>query len=214
MKHVQKFAVFLAAVLQAGLGMTRVSGASPDSNDKEPWEFTLTMDGYIVPNQDGYVSPAFAADRGWLHLEARYDYENLRTGSVWTGYNISTGKDLTFSVTPMIGAVFGKTTGLAPGCEAALSYKKIELSVSNEFVFAPSKLSSSFYFAWPQLTYSALSWLRIGLVAQRTKAYHTSLDTQRGLFVGFTHKKMELTTYVFNAGWTQPTVVLEVGVGF
>jgi hypothetical protein len=54
----------------------------------------------------------------------------------------------------------------------------------------------------------------MGLVAQHTKAFHTSLDVQRAFFVGVSHKKVEFTTYIFNAGWTDPTVVLEAGVSF
>ena len=65
-----------------------------------------------------------------LHLEARYNYENLRTGSVWFGYNISAGKELVLNVTPMIGSVFGQSSGIAPGCEASLSYKRVTLSIS------------------------------------------------------------------------------------
>jgi hypothetical protein len=57
-----------------------------------------------------------------------------------------------------------------------------------------------------------VDWFRVGLVAQRTKAFHTSLDTQRGFLVGVSHKKWEFTTYIFNTGFTDPTVVLEVGV--
>jgi hypothetical protein len=170
--------------------------------------------GYVLPDQDGYVSPTFAADRDWLHLEARYNYENLRTGSLWVGYNFSTGKKLVLSVTPMIGGVFGRTTGVAPGCEASLSYKKIELSISNEYVIDTGDKSGNFYYSWPQLTYSPLDWLRLGLVAQRTKAYHDRLDTQRGFFVGISHKRIEFTTYIFNVGWTDPTAVLEVGFSF
>jgi len=55
----------------------------------------------------------------------------------------------------------------------------------------------------------------VGLVAARTKAFHTSLDVQRGVLVGVSHKKWEFTTYIFfNAGFTDPTVVLEAGVNF
>jgi len=118
-------------------------------------------------------------------------YEDLRTGSLWAGYNFSAGKRLVFSLTPMIGGVLGRTNGAAPGCEASLTYKKVELSVSNEYVFNTESKSSNFYYAWPQLTYSPLNSLRIGLVAQRTKAYHTSLDTQRGFFVGISHRKLD-----------------------
>ena len=167
-----------------------------------------------MANQDGYGSPAFAADHKWLHLEARYNYENLRTASLWTGYNFSFGQTLTLAVTPMIGGVFGRTTGIAVGCHAALTYKKVELSVSNEFVADTGDRASSFYYAWPQLTYSPLDWLHAGLAAQRTKAYQTTLDIQRGFFVGFSRKKIDFTTSIFNAGWTRPTVVLEFGFSF
>jgi hypothetical protein len=188
--------------------------AVPNNADKEPWAFSVTTYGYVVPNQDGYVSPIFAADHEWLHLEARYNDENLRTGSVWFGYNLSAGKNLVLNVTPMLGGLFGRTTGIAPGCEASLTYKKVELSVSNEYVFDTTMKSGNFYYSWPQLTYSPLDWLHVGLVAQRTKAYQTGLDTQRGFFVGVSHRQLAFTTYIFNAGWTSPTAVLEVGFSF
>ena len=49
---------------------------------------------------------------------------------------------------------------------------------------------------------------------QRTRLYHTNLDIQRGILVGLSYKKVDFTTYVFNLGWTDPTVVLAVGVSF
>jgi hypothetical protein len=179
-----------------------------------PWEFNLTVDGYVIPQEQGYASPTFTADRKWLHLEARYNYENLRTGSLWFGRNFSVGKNLVFAITPMIGGVFGRTNGIAPGCEGSLTYKKVELSVSNEYVFDTSSKSGSFYYAWPQLTYSPVDWLRLGLVAQHTKIFQTKLDVQRGFFVGFSHKKIEFTTYILNAGFTDPTIVYEMGFSF
>jgi hypothetical protein len=213
MKLTPRLTALWATLLFATAALAQAAPAPPTSTAKE-WAFNLTTTGYVLPDQDGYASPTFAADRDWLHLEARYNYENLRTGSLWIGYNFSAGKKVVLSVTPMIGGVFGRTTGVAPGCEASLSYKKIELSISNEYVIDTGDKSGSFYYAWPQLTYSPLDWLRLGLVAQRTKAYHDSLDTQRGFFVGFSHKKIEFTTYIFNVGWADPTAVLEVGFSF
>ena len=69
-----------------------------------------------MPNDQSYVSPVFAADRGWLHLEARYNDEYQKTGSLWAGYNFSAGDKIVLEVTPMLGVVFGDTTGIAPGC--------------------------------------------------------------------------------------------------
>jgi hypothetical protein len=213
MNLTRRLTALWAILLSATAALAQTAAAPPTSTAKA-WAFNLTTNGYVLPDQDGYASPTLAADRDWLHLEARYNYENLRTGSLWVGYNFSTGKKVVLSVTPMIGGVFGRTTGVAPGCEASLSYKKIELSISNEFVIDTGDKSGSFYYSWPQLTYSPLDWLRLGLVAQRTKAYHDSLDTQRGFFVGISHERIEFTTYIFNAGWTDPTAVLEVGFSF
>jgi hypothetical protein len=184
------------------------------TSGSQPWAFSLTVDGYIILNERGYASPVFTADREWLHLEARYDYENLRTGSLWLGYSFSVGKKLVLEVTPMVGGVFGRTTGIAPGCEASLTYKKLQISVLNEYVFDTGEKSGNFYYSWPELTYSPLDWLKVGIVAQRSKAFQTRLDTQRGFLVGVSHRKVEFTSYVFNAGWADPTVVLEVGYKF
>ena len=60
-----------------------------------------------MPDGDSYADPYLTADHQWLHLEARYNYENLHTGSLWAGYNFTAGKTLQLAVTPMIGGVFG-----------------------------------------------------------------------------------------------------------
>ena len=218
MKATQRLTVFAVIVLlswrifgQATQSSTPAKSPGPGKN---PWAFNFTTDGYILPGETGYANPVFSANRTWLHLEARYNYEDLRTGSLWAGYNFAAGKKLALDVTPMIGGVFGRTTGIAPGCEASLTYKELQLSISNEYVFDTTHKSGNFYDTWPQLTYSPSSWFRAGLVAQRTRAFQTSLDVQRGFLVGVSRKKWESTIYVFNAGFTDPTVVLEVGLNF
>jgi hypothetical protein len=207
-----------AVVLIAGRAPAQEATPGASTNHKTqtntPWEVSLTLDGYLLPDETDYVSPIVAADRGRLHLEARYNYEDLRTGSLWAGYNFSAGEKVVFRIMPMLGGVFGRTTGIAPGCEASLTYKQIELSISNEYVFDTTDSSKNFYYSWPQLTYSPNDWLRLGLAAQRTKAFQTSLDVQRGFLIGFAHKNAEFTAYVFNVGFADPSVVLEFGWSF
>ena len=214
----QHFASFILALLFSGHSFAQTTKDSATNGSGGPavnsWSFSLTVDGYVVPHSEFYVSPTFAANRDRLHLEARYNYEDLQTGSLWVGYNFSTGQKLVLEATPMIGGVFGNTTGVAPGYEVSLSYKRITLFSTGEYVFDTKHSSGSFFYSWPQLTYSPVDWFDVGLVAQRTKAYHTSLDIQRGLLVGFSHKKLQFTTYIFNAGWTEPTLVFEAVVNF
>jgi hypothetical protein len=204
-------------VLLLGHGLAQTTNGSTSNSDDataKQWSFSLSMFGYLVPQDQSYGSPIFTADRQWLHLEARYNYEAQKTGSLWAGYNLSAGHRLVFEATPMLGAVFGNTTGIAPGCELALSYKKVELSTEAEYVYAPSDSKNSFLYSWNELVYSPTDWFHAGLVSQRTRAYHTPLDIQRGFSVGFSHKNLDFTTYVFNAGWTDPTVVFALSFGF
>jgi len=177
------------------------------------WAFTAVVDGYFTPGEDGYADPIVTADHNWLHLEARYNYEDLRTGSVWLGYNFNYTSDKKFdlTLTPMIGGVFGRTAGISPGSEASLTYKKLNLWVSEQYVFDTRDRSGSYFYTWPQLTYTPVDWLRVGLVAQRTQAAQSS--TQGGFLVGLTHKKVDLTSYILDPG-SKPTVVLELGYSF
>jgi hypothetical protein len=213
----QPLAILAVTVLLSQAAAQTGPGSTPAGLHDSPtdqWSFSLNIAGYIVPDDRSYASPTFSADRRQLHLGARYNYEDKETGSIWVGYNFSVGDQLVLEVTPMIGGVIGNTTGIAPGYLVGLTWKRIELSTEGEYVFDTKDHTGSFFYSWMELTYSPREWCRAGLVAQRTKAYHTDLDIQRGFLVGFAHKRVDFTTYVFNAGWTQPTVVLSLGFNF
>ena len=202
-------------LMGAGLAQPLFSQAPPGASaSPNRWEFSVAALTYIVPDETNYVSPYVRADRNWLHLEARYNYEAQRTGSAWIGYNLSAGKNVVFDFTPMIGGVFGRTQGVAPGFLMSLVYKKLDLSSENEYVFDAEDSADNFFYAWSELGYSPVSWLRVGLVGQRTRAYETPLDFQRGLFAGVSYKRLSFTTYVFNLGWTDPTTVFAVSFEF
>jgi len=209
---------FVVVALLAGhsSAQTTTDGAPAGSADtaRRLWSFSFSAYGYIVPHDRSYVSPTFTADHEWLRLEARYNYENQETGSLWVGYNLRVGQKLVLEATPMIGGVFGNTTGIAPGYEVSLTYKRFGLSTQGEYVYDTKYRAGSFFYNWNELTYSPVDWFRAGLVSQRTRAYHTDLDVQRGLLVGVSYKKVDFTTYIFNAGWTDPTIVLALGFKF
>jgi len=182
--------------------------------DEEAWSFSVSASTYVVPDFQDYVQPTVTADRGWLHLEARYNYENLETGSLWLGYNFSGGKKLEWEFTPMLGGVFGETAGVAPGYKLSVTYWKIELFSEGEFVFDSSGSEDSFFYNWSELSIAPVDWFRFGLAGQRTRAYQSDVDIQRGLLVGFTYKKVDLTTYVFNLDQGKPTWIFAVSLTF
>jgi hypothetical protein len=176
--------------------------------------FSPSIYVYFPPNQTAYVNPNLTVDYAWLHLEGRYNYEAQKTGSAWIGYNFKVGNKLTLELTPIAGAVFGDLTGLALGCDLSLGYAKFGLSSQSELVFDIAESSGSFFYTWSELSYSPAQWLRVGLAAQRTKAYHSDLIIQPGLLAGLAYKDVAFTAYVFNLGWVSPTVVLSLSATF
>jgi hypothetical protein len=219
MKPKSQLVLLTILILLGARGFAQGTGAAvpPEEGEdaaNDAWSFSLAGYGYIIPDDQSYFSPTFRADHKWLHLEARYNYEDRETGSLWLGYNFSVGEKVVLDVTPMVGGVFGNTTGVAPGYLFTLSYKKVSLYSEGEFVVDTKHSASNFFYNWNELTYSPIDWLRVGLVSQRTRVYQTPLDVQRGFFAGVSHKRIDFTTYVFNAGWTDPTVVLAVGFKF
>lgn len=205
--------LFLTAGLWGQKAPSPPTGESPDPDHKE-WSFGIDAYGYLVPDDQSYFSPTFSADRKRLHLEARYNYENYQAGSLWAGYNLHAGQRVALDVTPMFGVVFGSTTGVAPGFEMALTWKRLELSSQGEYVIDTNDKAGNFFYSWNELVYSPTDWFHAGLVAQRTRAYQTPVDVQRGFSVGVAHKDVDFTTYVFNVGWTDPTVVLALSFRF
>ena len=176
------------------------------------WSFSASAYTYLVPDAGNYVQPTFTADRGWLHLEARYNYEALESGSAWVGYNFSGGETLAWEFTPMLGGVFGDLTGIAPGYKGSLSWWKLELYSEGESVFDTGDSADSFFYNWSELTLAPVDWLRFGLVTQRTRAYESDRDIQRGLLVGVSYRKLDLSAYYFNPDDDKPTVVIAVGL--
>jgi hypothetical protein len=198
----------LAILLAAGTARAQATAAA------QTWSFYASASTYILPDETDYVQPAVTADRGWLHLEGRLNYEDRDTGSAWFGCNVSAGETVTLEFTPMIGAVVGNTNGVAPGYRASLAWRILQLYSETEFVIDTGASADSFLYTWSELEVAPADWLRFGLVVQRTKAYKTEFDIQRGFFAGVSYGRADVTAYVFNPDADRPTVVVAIGVGF
>jgi hypothetical protein len=212
-----RFAIVCAGLLAVGVSVQNAIGAPPTIQPEQAaadWSFSASAYTYIVPDSRDYVQPTITADRGWLHLEARYNYEDRETASVWVGYNYHVGEKLSLDITPMVGGVFGNTTGIAPALRASLKWWRLVLYGEGEYVFNTRERADSFFYLWSELTVSPVDWLRVGLVAQRTRVYESERDINRGFLVGLSYKKVEVAGHVFNPDLSKPTYVISVRVEF
>jgi hypothetical protein len=170
---------------------------------------------YFPPDEDNFLLVIATADRGPLHLEARYNYEALDTGALFAGWTFSGGDKLTYELTPMLGAVFGDTQGIAPGFEASLAYGIADFYIEAEYLRDSENHEDSYTYAWSELGFSPLEWLRFGLVGQRTRVYSSDLDIQRGGFAQAILGKVTLGLYVFNPDDSADRVsILSLGAEF
>jgi hypothetical protein len=190
------------------------AATEPEAEQGTGWSVTLSGQGYLVPEDEDYLAVIAAADRGRWHLEARYAYEALDTGSVFAGLRFAAGEEPSLEVTPMLGVVFGATDGVAPAYNLTFAYRRLEIYSEGEYLFDSNGREESFFYNWSEISLSPVEWLRFGLVAQRTRAYETGLEVQRGLLAGVTWRRVSLTTYVFNLGWEDATVVIAPSLSF
>src|SRR5689334_24014691 len=47
--------------------------------------FRSSIATYLSQHGRDYANPTFTLDRGVFHFESRYNYESIKTGSVWIG---------------------------------------------------------------------------------------------------------------------------------
>lgn len=182
----------------------------------EPWSHSVRAYTYFVPHNDDYIQPTVTADRAGLHLEARYNYEDRNTGSIWIGKNFGTGDSLVLEFSPILGGVFGDSNGIAPGYEGSLSWKKFELYSETEYLIDADDIADSFLYNWSELSLAPSDWYRFGVVIQKTRAYEAGpgREVQRGLLAGISSRKVAMSAYVFNPDDEKPTVVMALEVEF
>ena len=191
-----------------------LSGRRASRPTRPAWEFGLTAYPTFVRDGENYTSVIAVADRGPLHLEARYDYESIGARSAFVGWTFSGGEDFTWELTPLLGGVWGTTRGIVPGLEASLAWGPIDLYLEGEYVRSSVNVDESYLYAWTELGVSPFEWLRIGLAGQRTKAYGSEREIQRGPFAQATWRRVTVGGYWFNPGSDDQIVVGMIGVTF
>ncbi|MCW5591400.1 MAG: hypothetical protein KIS74_04845 [Burkholderiales bacterium] len=208
-------ALLAAVAATVTLAQEIAPGGRRASRPERPdWEFALTAYPTKVRNGDDTTSAIAAADRGPLHLEARYGYETKDSRSAFVGWTFSGGETVTWELTPLVGGAWGPLRAFVPGFEASLAWGKIDLYVEAEFVRDRLESSDNYNYAWSELGFKALEWLRIGAVGQRTRAYGGEREFQRGPFVQVAKGPVTLGAYWFNPGSAGQVTVLSVGVAF
>jgi hypothetical protein len=206
---------FVAVVATTALASEDGGSALPAAAGGKPsWEFALTAYPTIVRGGENYTSAIATADRGPLHLEARYNYESVGARSAFIGWNFSGGEEITWELTPLVGGAWGTTQAFIPGLEATVAWKKFDLYVEAEYLLDSRERADSYIYAWSELGFRPVEWLRVGIAGQRTRTYNNDRDIQRGPFAQVTWGPVTIGGYWFNPGSSEQVFVGMFGATF
>ena len=212
LRAIAAFAAVVSAAALAGEDGGGGRRASPAA--KPSWEFALTAYPTVVRGGENYTSAIAVADRGPLHLEARYNYESVGARSAFVGWTFSGGEAITWELTPLVGGAWGTTRAFVPGFEASVAWKQLDFYVEAEYVRDSHERSDSYFYAWSELGFRPVEWLRIGVAGQRTRAYGGERDIQRGPFAQVTWDRVTIGGYWFNPGSSNQIFVGSIGATF
>ena len=202
----------MKAVAGVSVALTAVAATTALASEYEPsesatshlenpsWEVAVSAYPTVVRGGDNYTSAIATADRGPLHLEARYNYESIGARSAFVGWTFSSGETVTWELTPLLGGAWGTTQAFMPGLEASLAWGQLDFYVEAEYVRNSKERTNSYTYAWSELGFRPIEWLRVGIAGQRTRIYGGDRDFQRGPFAQLTWGHVTIGGYWFNPG--------------
>ncbi len=161
--------------------------------------FSVEQYSFLGGGQTSLLAPVahYQTSKKW-YAEARYNYEDVRTFSLYAG-KVFSGKDnLSWSVTPMIGAIAGKMNGGSFGLNSAFSYGKFNFSSESQYSVSAATRQDNFFYNWSELWYEPFDWVYTGIAMQHTRMFASNSLVDPGVLLGFSYSQWSFPLYSFN----------------
>ncbi|MBT1708815.1 hypothetical protein KK062_11300 [Fulvivirgaceae bacterium PWU5] len=141
----------------------------------------------------------FQNARDW-YAEARYNYEEVNTFSLYVGKNFPREyKLVSYSLTPVVGVVVGELNGVSLGLLLAAEFRKYFFSSQSQCTLSRDDGDAHFLFSWTELGYAPVRWFYFGGSVQLTRfTHHGNTVADPGAFVGFETGNWSFPIYGFN----------------
>ena len=149
---------------------------------------------------DAMITPManFTSSNNW-YGEARYNFDELNTFSLYAGRKFSGNGNLSWEATPLIGGLMGQMTGGSVGMNFGMDFKKLFFASQSQYSFSIENNTDKFFYNWSELGYNATSWLYAGVALQQTNIYKTIGKLEPGCMIGFSFSNWKIPLYAFNA---------------
>jgi hypothetical protein len=142
--------------------------------------------------------------------EARYNYDDDQTFSLYAGKTFSRKSGFSYSATPMLGGLIGRMNGGSVGLNMDMDFENIFFSTQSQYSFSMEQRTNQFFLSWSELGYQATSWFYGGLAMQQTNLYKTAAALETGYMIGFNIKNWTVPVYVFSPSSRKAYFVLGI----
>lgn len=164
--------------------------------------------------EQAVVTPQFWVYIGDYYLEARYNYENLNTASLYFGRSFAFDKKALVEITPMLGGVVGATNGISPAFNFFLGYKSFSTTTQCQYTIDLKDIKNSFFWDWTNFYFTFSEHFGLGgaiqmLIPQSGKGIYNA-----GPMVRLSYKSLAAELYVYNFWMYQPTYAVAIQYAF
>jgi len=191
--------ITISLLLSTAMNVTAQSGGV------EQYYYTRTAGTDAVMTPIAHIT----SSNNW-YGEARYNFDELNTFSLYAGRKFSGNGLLSWEATPMVGGLMGQMTGGSVGMNFGADYRKIFFSSQSQYSFSLENNTEKYFYNWSELGYEATSWLYAGLAMQQTNLYREFGRLEPGCVIGFSIKNWTIPLYAFNTSERERYFVLGV----
>ena len=168
-----------------------------DSSEKK-WDVSAAAYYYFIQGEEMHPTIIGCADYKSLHLEARYNYEDINTASIFAGWTFGKDGKFSYSVTPMAGIAAGNSNGVLPGLECSATYSIINFYTENEYMLDFKGKENNFFYSWTQLSANTFKNMQAGVLTESLRWFKTKFDVQRGIYAEYSPGNFTFDIYGFN----------------
>jgi len=140
---------------------------------------------------------SYQFDNSW-YLEGRYNYEDLKTFSMYMGKTFENNSAFSYSFTPIAGTVFGTYKGGSIGANLSLEYRSLSFSSQPQYTLSLAGRENNFLYSWSDLSCQLFKGFSLGISAQHTKLFGEKAFLEKGLMMEIAFKKLAVPLYVFS----------------
>lgn len=162
-------------------------------------KFTFDQYHLMGRNRPYSYMPVLHAEnnRQWC-AEARYNYEDKQTASLFAGKTFTGDHKVSWSLAPMLGVSVGRFKGLSTALNIDLEYNDFYLSAQTQYSRSVTRNNDYFLYSWSEIGYQTCSWLYTGISVQQTQDLASGKLMEPGMLVGLTCKGFSIPVYLFN----------------